>query len=137
MAGVVAPAGADDVQQLCQRLLAFNQHATGLDFADSAVHLAWRDEAGELRGGLLGELCAGWLNLQVLWVDPALRGGGVGAALLAAAETQARRHGASGVMLDTFEWQAEGFYLAQGYTVFGRLDDCPPGHQRIYLRKML
>lgn len=59
------------------------------------------------------------------------------AGLLAQAEQQALAAGARGVLLDTFDWQAEGFYLRQGYTVFGRLDDYPPGHQRIYLRKSL
>ena len=57
--------------------------------------------------------------------------------LLAEAEAAARQLGARNVMLDTFDWQAEAFYLRQGYTVYGRLPDCPPGHERIYLRKPL
>ena len=52
-------------------------------------------------------------------------------------EQQARALGAHAVTLDTFSWQAEGFYLKQGYAVFGRLQDFPPGHERLYLRKPL
>lgn len=80
---------------------------------------------------------AGWLQVHVLWVDPELRGQGIGQRLLAEAEAAARQLGARNVMLDTFDWQAEAFYLRQGYTVYGRLPDCPPGHERIYLRKTL
>ena len=32
---------------------------------------------------------------------------------------------------------APGIQLKQGYEVFGRLQDFPPGHQRLYLRKRL
>jgi hypothetical protein len=43
--------------------------------------------------------------------------------------------GARSVMLDTFDWQVEGFYLRRGYREFGRLDDFPVGHSRVFLRK--
>jgi len=36
-----------------------------------------------------------------------------------------------------FSFQARGFYEKVGYTVFGRLDDCPPGHSRFYMQKPL
>ncbi len=37
--------------------------------------------------------------------------------------------------LDTFSFQARGFYEALGYEVFGRLEEYPPGHERYFLRK--
>ena len=73
----------------------------------------------------------------MLWVDPELRGRGLGSQLLLQAEQQAKAAGAHSVVLDTFDWQAEGFYLRHGYEVLGRLPDFPPGHERIYLRKAL
>jgi hypothetical protein len=39
--------------------------------------------------------------------------------------------------LDTMSFQALDFYLKLGYTVFGRLDDLPEGHSRIFLKKAL
>jgi hypothetical protein len=40
-------------------------------------------------------------------------------------------------VLDTFSFQARGFYEKLGYCVFGTLDDYPPGHSRFYLTKRL
>ncbi|WP_223485135.1 GNAT family N-acetyltransferase [Stenotrophomonas indicatrix] len=98
-----AAANAEDARELCALLSAFNRASSGFDFEDVPVRLAWRDEQGELRGGLLADVCAGWLQVHVLWVDPERRGRGIGQRLLADAETQARDAGACGVMLDTFD----------------------------------
>ena len=133
----VQVAGAQDVQALCAQLLAFNRKASGNSFDELPLQLANHGQDGTLRGGLLGDICAGWLNIHVLWVDPELRGRGLGSQLLLEAEQQAKAAGAHSVVLDTFDWQAEGFYLRHGYEVLGRLPDFPPGHERIYLRKAL
>jgi ADP-ribose pyrophosphatase YjhB (NUDIX family) len=39
--------------------------------------------------------------------------------------------------LDTFDFQAKDFYLKHGYDIFGVLGNCPPGHERYYMRKNL
>ena len=41
------------------------------------------------------------------------------------------------IHLDTFDFQAKDFYLKHGYEVFGVLDDCPKGHKRYYMKKVL
>ncbi len=133
----VRVASTQDVQELCARLLAFNRKASGFGFDESPLQLASHDAEGRLVAGLLGEICAGWLTLHVVWVDPDNRSHGLGSQLLLQAEQQAKAAGAHGVLLDTFDWQAEGFYLRHGYEVFGRLADFPLGHERIYLRKKL
>jgi hypothetical protein len=38
---------------------------------------------------------------------------------------------------DTFDFQAKDFYLKQGYEIFGVLKDCPSGHKRYYMKKIL
>lgn len=38
--------------------------------------------------------------------------------------------------VDTFSFQARGFYEKLGYTVFGQLD-YPPEHRRFFLEKRL
>ena len=130
-------ASAQDVQTLCAQLLAFNRKASGNSFDELPLQLASHDQDGTLRGGLLGDICAGWLAIHVLWVDSELRKQGLGSQLLLEAERQAKAAGAHSVVLDTFDWQAEAFYLRHGYEVFGRLADFPPGHERIYLSKTL
>jgi hypothetical protein len=53
------------------------------------------------------------------------------------AEREAIRRGCRGAWLDTFSFQARGFYERLGYTVFGTIAGCPPGHSRFFLKKDL
>jgi GNAT superfamily N-acetyltransferase len=93
------------------------------------------DDDGFVAGGLWGSTVCHWLHVQMLCVPEALRGQGIGSALMAAAETEARRRGCLGAHVDALSFQAAPFYQKIGYTVYGVLDDCPPGHRRIYFRK--
>jgi GNAT superfamily N-acetyltransferase len=96
-----------------------------------------RNEAGCAVGGLHGDLRWGWLHVDNFWLPEALRGQGLGSALLRAAEALALEHGCTGSYLDTFEFQALPFYERHGYTVFGALDGFPPGFKRYFLQKRL
>lgn len=96
-----------------------------------------RDESGQVVGGLYGHSGMGWLYVDYLWLQADQRGAGLGAQLLALAEAEARRRECVGVFLYTYSFQAPGFYQKQGFEVMGVLEDCPPGHQRIYLKKHL
>jgi len=133
----IEPADADDAAAVFAGLRAFNRAACGAALDDQALNRVIRDAHGTPCAGLVADVYGGWLSVHALWVDERHRGLGLGHALLADAEQQARALGAHSVMLDTFSWQAEGFYLKQGYAIFGRLEDFPPGHQRLYLRKRL
>lgn len=69
---------------------------------------------------------SGWPNarhraeLQKLFVDPALRGKGVGKALLAAIHNAARQHGRTLLVLNTRRGEpAESFYRQVGYREVG------------------
>jgi len=53
------------------------------------------------------------------------------------AEAAARAQGCRGAYLDAFTFQAPKFYERLGYQEFGRLDDFPPGHARIWFTKAL
>ena len=96
-----------------------------------------RDARGEWVGGLLGHVWGGWLHVQALWVVGAMNGQGLGTRLLLAAEDHARSLGATMSTLGTFSFQAPTFYKRHGYTIFGTLEDYPPGHTKFYLRKVL
>ena len=86
--------------------------------------------------GLAGETYAGWLFIKYLWVSEALRGKGIGRALMGAAERRAAERGCHSAWVDTFSFQAPGFYPRLGYEPFGELD-YPPEFRRIFLRKQL
>lgn len=96
-----------------------------------------RDDAGRVVGGLWGWSYYGWLYVEMLFVPESLRGRGVGTGVLRAAETAAAARGCRGVWLDTFTFQAPGFYERLGYAVLGTIADYPPGHGRLILTKRL
>lgn len=75
--------------------------------------------------------------MELLFVDEAVRHQGVGRQLLATAEQKAHDLGAHSVTLNTFEWQAKGFYVKQGYEEFGHIDNYIQGFQLVYLKKSL
>ena len=95
-----------------------------------------REETGMIHAGLIGHIYAGWLFVNLLWVHADLRRRGIGQGLLAEAERYAVGLGCHSAWLDTFSFQAPGFYQKLGYTVFGTLD-YPPDHKRFFLQKRL
>lgn len=123
-----------DTQAVVDGLVAFNAAHAGPGNGRSLVLLV-RGADGAVRGGLLGYTHWNWLFVSHLWVHDTLRGRGVGSELLRRAEAEAVARGCRHAHLDTFSFQAPGFYERHGYQVFGRLDDYPPGHARIFLQK--
>ncbi|KGO85074.1 acetyltransferase [Flavobacterium rivuli WB 3.3-2 = DSM 21788] len=97
-----------------------------------------KNESGiEIAGILSGIGYWNGLDIKVLWVAEAYRKTGIGSLILKHTEDAAREKGATVAMLDTFDFQAEGFYLKNGYKVIGEVQNFPPGHRRIYLSKKL
>ena len=117
-------------------LVAFNTQQTGLDDF-RALALVITDDSGHTVGGLWGRTAFGWLFVELLFVPDSLRGQGLGRELMQRAEAEAITRGCHAAWLDTFEFQARGFYERLGYTCFGELNDYPPGFSRYFLRKML
>ena len=77
------------------------------------------------------------MEVHTLWVSEAHRKAGHASRLLNAAETEARRRGCKHAFLDTFSFQARGFYQKLGYSEFGRLEEFSGEHDRHYLHKRL
>jgi GNAT superfamily N-acetyltransferase len=127
---------APDARVVQQHLMAYNQAAVGEDHY-TPLHLIAYDEANVVVAGLLGVTYWNWLELNILWLREDLRGQGLGSRLLTMAEAEAIRRGCQRAHLDTFDFQALGFYQKHSYNTFGQLDDQPAGHTRYYLRKML
>lgn len=126
----------EEVRAVVQGLVAFNGRQAEPEDWRPLVLLA-RDHEGTLRGGLLGGTHWGWLFVSHLWIDDGARGQGLGRRLVADAEAEARARGCRHAHLDTFSFQARGFYESLGYAVFGELRDYPPGHARYFMRKDL
>ena len=91
----------------------------------------------EVAGGVIGSTFWNWLHVNLMWIREDLRGQGFGEQLLALAEDEARKRGAEHAYLDTFSFQAPGFYKKYGYRVYGQLSDFPEGHQLYFMTKDL
>lgn len=131
------PMLGDDLRaQVMEGLHAFNYAATGHPASYSANFIV-RGDGGDVLGGLLGYVWAGWLHVTYLWLAEPARGAGFGARLIGAAEAYAKKRGAIGSTLETFSFQARPFYEGLGYQVCGEIDDYPPGHTKFILKKAL
>jgi ribosomal protein S18 acetylase RimI-like enzyme len=123
-------------ERLLSQLKAFNERQAGPGGHRPLV-ISLKNESDECVGGLWGMTSYGWLFIQFLVVPETARGQGAGCELLRMAEQEAIARGCRGVWLDTFEFQARGFYERQGYTLFGQLADYPQGFARFFLHKAL
>ncbi len=97
--------------------------------------IAIRGEDGSHAGGLWGGTFYDCLAIELLVVPEALRGQGLGRAMLERAEQEARARGCIGAWLDTFSFQARGFYEKLGYGLAGTIADHPIGGARYFLMK--
>jgi GNAT superfamily N-acetyltransferase len=91
----------------------------------------------EVLGGVIGMTYWNWLYISLMWLPEGLRGKGYGQKLLEMAEEEGRKRGAKYSYLDTFSFQAPGFYQKFGYQEFGKLEEFPPGHTRYFMKKEL
>ena len=120
---------------IMEKLRGFNRQSIGVVDRRPVILTLTSDD--DVIGGLVAETFMGWLSVDALWVAESHRGRGHATALLAEAAQEARRRGATDGVLDTFSFQAPGFYRKRGYREFGRLDGFPAGHHRHYMTKSL
>ena len=126
-----------DRDAVLNTLIDFNESRAGpLNFKEFALLL--RDpENGEAVGGLCSYSFFDWFYIDLFAVPEKFRGAGLGTHLLQRAEAVARERGCIGIWLNTFSFQARGFYEKHGYEVFGTIDDHPRGKQRHFMQKRL
>lgn len=105
--------------------------------ADWRALCALLREGETVLGGVWGNTYWGWLQVEMVFVPEALRGRGFGARLMNLAEEEAVRRGCHAAWLETTSFLDPGFYVRRGYRVFAQLEDYPPGHRRLFLRREL
>jgi GNAT superfamily N-acetyltransferase len=129
------PPKSETIAQLDAGLLFHAAHFVPIVHEHLAVFL--HDDAGILRGGIVGGTFWNWFDLRYVWVDEALRRQGWGKNLLQDAETEARQRGCIGIASDTTSFQSLDFYLKQGFEVFGTLEGRPPNHSSYFIQKRI
>ena len=135
----ISPATEEEVRSgdIGRRLRHFNYGVVGEYPEAQPLRLNARARDGRVVGGLRGFVFLYWLRIEVLFVDEASRGAGVGTALLLEAERFAREIGAKNAAVETFEWQAPGFYTKHGYVEAARLEEYAKGYYLAIMRKAL
>lgn len=115
----------------------FNDAASGRSTDTEEFVVSVRDVHDVMRGGAYCSVGFAALFVKWLWLDDTVRGAGIGRTVMAAGEAEARRRGARMAHLDTFNFQARGFYEKLGYREFGRLDYPIGAITRFYMVKDL
>jgi len=136
----IVPSDEAEKEYVDQKLVEFNAQKVPFTQSISPVLIDYslKTDKDEIIGGIQAILYH-WhiLFIDILWIDENYRHKQYGSILLKKAEEKAKSLGCSLIHLDTFDFQAQDFYLKNGYKIFGILEDCPPGHKRIYLKKKL
>jgi len=123
-------------RELWKGLVRFNREQAGpLHYKRTVVSV--RDGKGRLLGGLI--LQSYWREsyIELLWLSAQARRAGFGARLVEEAERRARRRGSRLIHLNTYSFQAPGFYEKQGYRRFGGMSGSPKGESRHFYVKRL
>jgi GNAT superfamily N-acetyltransferase len=92
---------------------------------------------GRMVAGIYGAVFGSTCELQHLFVEPSLRGAGVGRQVMDAAEREAARRGCSQVVLFTHASLGEAYYPRLGYDLVARVEDYPDGDAALWFRKQL
>lgn len=138
----ILPINGEDSDYIDDRIVEYNLSKMPAECENNRV-VKWfgkkmTDDAGKIIAGCVAARTVwGTAEVSVLWVDEAYRKQGLGSQLLQEVEREVTENGCTIILLDTFDWQAKGFYEKNGYTVFGALEDCPKGHFRYYMKKSL
>lgn len=119
-----------------------NQHSPAhkqarAEGAVKPVHIMVVDKDGGWQGGITAEIYWNWLELSDFWLPAIIRGQGLGSSVLAQVENIGKEHGASKVLVTTFEFQGRTFYERHGYKVVGVVEDYPPGTNYYTMVKVL
>ena len=133
----IEPDTADELRKAVNSgLYGYNDRFAG-PMENSTLTIGARDAEKRIIGGLIANLQPGWkwMHLHRLWVEESHRRAGIGRLLVETAEKEGRKRGCLHVAVDTFEFQARGFYEKQGYRVYAVLEDYPVGHRKFMLRK--
>lgn len=88
-------------------------------------------------GGAVGYILYEWYFLELLWILDEYQGQGIGTSIIKKIEDFAIKENLVGIRLETWNFQAKGFYEKMGYEVYATILDCPPGTINYFFKKRL
>jgi len=123
-------------RKLWKGLIAFNRENSGpLNYQRTVLSV--RNDKGRVIGGLIMQSWWRETYIELLWLSARARKAGLGSMLISEAERRARRRGSRLIHLNTYSFQAPGFYSKQGYRRFGGFSGSPQGEGRHFYVKRL
>ena len=128
-----SPADNDAVRE---GLIAFNEHVMG-EPRDKEFSVFLKNDSGKIVGGIQAHFDKESVYIEIFWIEEKSRKQGYGKKLLEAVEQEAIKNGCIFSTIDTFDFQAEGFYLKNNYERMGEIKNHWYNHSRISLRKNL
>jgi len=129
----------DDIKKIVEGINVYNlDQVKALAPTWTSLDFTIKNEANIVIGGILAGINY-WngLEIKILWVDEKYRSKGLGTKLLKHLELVAQQKGATMAMVDTYDFQAEDFYIKNDYDVVGEVKNVPKGHRRIYFSKVI
>ncbi len=127
-----APSQADN-DIVREGIIASNEHVVGE--RDKAFSIFLKNDSDKVFGGIQAFRDTESIYIDVLWVEESLQKQGYGTKLLDAAEQEAIENGCIFSLVDSWDFQAEEFYLKNGYERIGEIKNYWHGHSKIFLIK--
>ena len=127
----------DEVKLIETALYQFNEENGPFPAGEDpkSLNFVIKNSDGQVIAGITALFFRFISYVDILWVDQAYRGQGLGTMLYYKVEQEARKLGATLIHLETLEFQAKDFYLKLGFEIYGVLEDFPPGHVKYSLKK--
>lgn len=133
---ITSDGNEQDIQEIYVMLKAYN--LSNREKSDNVpLGIFLEDENKKKIAGLIGETFGNWLCIHYFFVAECLRGQGIGREIIEAAECEVKKRGCKYVFVDTFSFQAPGFYTKMGYKEVFTLEDYPYTGKRHYYTKEL
>ena len=127
-----------------------NSSSTDLDFLTQKINeesvgqgsaypfaIFIRNKEGKIIAGSNGSIIFGSIYTDQLWVDPNLRGRGVGKKLMKVTHEYGKKHGCSLATVTTMDFQAPDFYQKLGYKIDFSREGYSKGASCIFMSKKL
>ena len=130
------PSSEQDNRYIHQQLRQYNRQFMR-DFKDYSFHIK---QGGQIVAGIVAASTMDTLEVEFLFVEESCRGQGLGRLLLEQAEGKGVNiytHGCKRVLLNTYSFQAPGFYRRMGYELLAQQNPCFGEYSQYYFTKNL